>query len=50
MIQAIEHLNPDTLSAFIDGELPDGEQEAIPATSGRLPRVRTSLFLSATRR
>jgi anti-sigma factor RsiW len=29
MIQAIEHLNPDTLSAFIDGELPDGEQEAI---------------------
>jgi anti-sigma factor RsiW len=29
MSQAIEHLNPDTLSAFIDGELPDGEQEAI---------------------
>ena len=29
MIQAIEHLNPDTLSAFVDGELPDGEQEAI---------------------
>ena len=29
MTQAIEHLNPDTLSAFIDGELPDGEQEAI---------------------
>ena len=29
MIQAIEHLNPDTLSAFIDGELPDGEQETI---------------------
>ena len=25
----IEHLNPDTLSAFIDGELPDGEQTAI---------------------
>ena len=29
MIQAIEHLNPETLSAFIDGELPDGEQAAI---------------------
>ena len=29
MSQAIEHLNSDTLSAFIDGELPDGEQEAI---------------------
>jgi anti-sigma factor RsiW len=29
MTQAIEHLNPDTLSAFIDGELPAGEQEAI---------------------
>ena len=29
MTQAIEHLNPDTLSAFIDGELPDGEQGAI---------------------
>ena len=29
MIQAIEHLNPDTLSAFVDGELPEGEQEAI---------------------
>ena len=29
MTQAIEHLNPDTLSAFIDGELPTGEQEAI---------------------
>ena len=29
MMQAIEHLNPDTLSAFVDGELPDGEQEAI---------------------
>ncbi len=29
MTQAIEHLSPDTLSAFIDGELPDGEQEAI---------------------
>ena len=29
MIQAIEHLNEDTLSAYIDGELPDGEQEAI---------------------
>ena len=29
MSQAIEHLNPDTLSAFIDGELPDGEQKAI---------------------
>jgi anti-sigma factor RsiW len=29
MTQAIEHLNSDTLSAFIDGELPDGEQEAI---------------------
>jgi anti-sigma factor RsiW len=29
MTQAIEHLNPDTLSAFIDGELPDGEQTAI---------------------
>jgi anti-sigma factor RsiW len=29
MTQAIEHLNPDTLSAFIDGELPDAEQGAI---------------------
>jgi anti-sigma factor RsiW len=29
MIQAIEHLNPETLNAFVDGELPDGEQEAI---------------------
>jgi anti-sigma factor RsiW len=29
MTQAIEHLTSDTLSAFIDGELPDGEQEAI---------------------
>ena len=29
MTQATEHLNPDTLSAFIDGELPDGEQTAI---------------------
>jgi anti-sigma factor RsiW len=29
MTQAIEHLNPDTLSAFVDGELPDGEQTAI---------------------
>jgi anti-sigma factor RsiW len=29
MTQAIEHLSPDTLSAFIDGELPTGEQEAI---------------------
>jgi anti-sigma factor RsiW len=29
MTQAIEHLNPDTLSAFIDDELPAGEQEAI---------------------
>ena len=29
MSQAIEHLNPDTLSAFIDGELPNDEQEAI---------------------
>jgi anti-sigma factor RsiW len=29
MTQAIEHLNPDTLSAFIDGELPDDEQTAI---------------------
>ena len=29
MMQALEHLNPDTLSAFVDGELPDGEQEAI---------------------
>jgi anti-sigma factor RsiW len=29
MSQAIEHLNPDTLSAFIDGELPDAEQGAI---------------------
>jgi anti-sigma factor RsiW len=29
MILAIEHLNPDTLSAFVDGELIDGEQEAI---------------------
>ena len=28
MTQAIEHLASDTLSAFIDGELPDGEQEA----------------------
>ena len=26
MTQAIEHLSPDTLSAFIDGELPDAEQ------------------------
>jgi anti-sigma factor RsiW len=29
MTQAIEHLNPDTLSAFIDDELPAGEQETI---------------------
>ncbi len=29
MTQATEHLNPDTLSAFIDGELPDDEQRAI---------------------
>jgi anti-sigma factor RsiW len=29
MTQAIEHLTSDTLSAFIDGELLDGEQEAI---------------------
>jgi anti-sigma factor RsiW len=29
MTQAIEHLIPDTVSAFIDGELPAGEQEAI---------------------
>ena len=29
MTQAIEHLNPDTLSAFIDGELPENEQGAI---------------------
>lgn len=29
MTQAIEHLSPDTLSAFIDGELTDGEQRAI---------------------
>ena len=29
MTQAIEHLSSDTLSAFIDGELLDGEQEAI---------------------
>jgi anti-sigma factor RsiW len=29
MTQAIEHLTPDTLSAFIDGELPDGEQAAV---------------------
>jgi anti-sigma factor RsiW len=29
MTQAIEHLSPDTLNAFIDGELPAGEQEAI---------------------
>jgi anti-sigma factor RsiW len=29
MTQAIEHLSPDTLSAFIDGELPDAEQTAI---------------------
>jgi anti-sigma factor RsiW len=29
MIQAIEHLNPETLNAFVDGELPDGEQKAI---------------------
>jgi anti-sigma factor RsiW len=29
MTQAIEHLTSDTLSAFIDGELPDSEQEAI---------------------
>jgi anti-sigma factor RsiW len=29
MTQAIEHLSSDTLSAFIDGELPDSEQEAI---------------------
>jgi anti-sigma factor RsiW len=28
MTQAIEHLSPDTLSAFIDGELPDDEQRA----------------------
>jgi anti-sigma factor RsiW len=29
MIQTIEHLNPDVLSAFIDGELSAGEQETI---------------------
>jgi anti-sigma factor RsiW len=29
MTQAIEHLNPDTLSAFIDGELPENEQGAV---------------------
>jgi anti-sigma factor RsiW len=29
MTQAIEHLTSETLSAFIDGELPDSEQEAI---------------------
>jgi anti-sigma factor RsiW len=29
MTQAIEHLTSDTLSAFIDGELQDSEQEAI---------------------
>jgi anti-sigma factor RsiW len=29
MTPAIEHLTSDTLSTFIDGELPDGEQEAI---------------------
>jgi anti-sigma factor RsiW len=29
MTQAIEHLNPDTLSALIDGELPDDQQRAI---------------------
>jgi anti-sigma factor RsiW len=29
MTQTIEHLSSDTLSAFIDGELSDGEQEAI---------------------
>ena len=27
MTQAIEHLTPDTLNAFIDGELAEGEQE-----------------------
>jgi anti-sigma factor RsiW len=29
MTQAIEHLSPDTLSAFVDGELPENEQGAI---------------------
>jgi anti-sigma factor RsiW len=29
MTNAIEHLSPDTLSAFIDGELPNAEQGAI---------------------
>lgn len=29
MTQAIEHLSPETLSAFIDGELQDAEQTAI---------------------
>jgi anti-sigma factor RsiW len=29
MTQATEHLSPDTVSAFIDGELPDAEQGAI---------------------
>jgi anti-sigma factor RsiW len=29
MTQATEHLSPDTLSAFIDGELPTSEQEVI---------------------
>ncbi|MEA2539454.1 MAG: hypothetical protein QOH35_820 [Acidobacteriaceae bacterium] len=29
MTQATEHLSPDTLSAFIDGELTDGEQGSI---------------------
>ena len=29
MTQAIEHLTSDTLSAFVDGELPGGEPAAI---------------------
>jgi anti-sigma factor RsiW len=29
MTQAIEHLNPETLNAFIDGELPTSEQEGV---------------------
>jgi anti-sigma factor RsiW len=48
MTQAIEHLNPDTLSAFIDGELPDGEREAIQQHLTGCPACALSV-LSATK-
>ncbi len=48
MTQAIEHLNSDTLSAFIDGELPDGEREAIQQHLTGCPACALSV-LSATK-